>query len=152
MTALGTRFALNLAQVAFLLIFAPLVEGVLHRLEEIIQGKRGPSIWQTYRDIWKLFGKDEVISEESTWVFRFAPIIAFVMPMFVVLLIPALTAYPLFFCLHGGYGRGGLSDGCFRVFCRAGGHGHGQCLRCGGRQPHPHGRFFGRTGVHHGVF
>ncbi|AIA55494.1 hypothetical protein Acaty_c1630 [Acidithiobacillus caldus ATCC 51756] len=31
--------------------FAPLVEGVLHRLEEIIQGKRGPCIWQTYRDI-----------------------------------------------------------------------------------------------------
>ena len=101
MTALWTHFALNLAQVAFLLIFAPLVEGVLHRLEEIIQGKRGPSIWQTYRDIWKLFGKDEVISEESTWVFRFAPIVAFVMPMFVVLLIPALTAYPLFFAFMG---------------------------------------------------
>ena len=65
-----------------------------HRLEENIQGKRGPSIWQTFRDIWKLFGKDEVISKESTWVFRFAPIVAFVMPMFVVLLIPALTAYP----------------------------------------------------------
>ncbi len=101
MTTLWTHFALNLAQVTFLLIFAPLVEGVLHRLEEIIQGKRGPSIWQTYRDIWKLFGKDEVISEESTWVFRFAPIVAFVMPMFVVLLIPALTDYPLFFAFMG---------------------------------------------------
>lgn len=101
MTALWTHFALNLVQVAFLLIFAPLVEGVLHRLEEIIEGKRGPSIWQIYRDIWKLFGKDEVVSEESTWVFRFAPIIAFVMPMFVVLLIPALTAYPLFFAFMG---------------------------------------------------
>ena len=101
MTALWTHFALNLVQVAFLLIFAPLVEGVLHRLEEIIEGKRGPSIWQIYRDIWKLFGKDEVVSEESTWVFRFAPIVAFVMPMFVVLLIPALTAYPLFFAFMG---------------------------------------------------
>ena len=101
MTALWTHFALNLVQVAFLLIFAPLVEGVLHRQEEIIEGKRGPSIWQIYRDIWKLFGKDEVVSEESTWVFRFAPIVAFVMPMFVVLLIPALTAYPLFFAFMG---------------------------------------------------
>ncbi|CDQ12167.1 Respiratory-chain NADH dehydrogenase subunit 1 [Acidithiobacillus ferrivorans] len=101
MTALWTYFALNLVQVAFLLIFAPLVEGILHRLEEIIEGKRGPSIWQIYRDIWKLFSKDEVVSEESTWVFRFAPIVAFVMPMFVVLLIPALTAYPLFFAFMG---------------------------------------------------
>jgi formate hydrogenlyase subunit 4 len=101
MTALWTYFALNLVQVAFLLIFAPLVEGILHRLEEIIEGKRGPSIWQIYRDIWKLFSKDEVVSEESTWVFRFAPIVAFVMPMFVVLLNPALTAYPLFFAFMG---------------------------------------------------
>ncbi|MHB1544826.1 MAG: respiratory chain complex I subunit 1 family protein, partial [Gammaproteobacteria bacterium] len=101
MTPLWTRFALNLVQMAFLLLFAPLLEGVLHRLEEIAQGKCGPSIWQVYRDIGKLFIKDEVISEESTWVFRMTPIVAFVMPLFVVLLIPALTAYPLFFAFMG---------------------------------------------------
>ncbi|MEY2343002.1 respiratory chain complex I subunit 1 family protein [Acidithiobacillus sp. IBUN Pt1247-S3] len=101
MTPLWTHFVLNVAQVVFLLVFAPLVEGVLHRLEEIIQGKSGISVWQTYRDIGKLFAKDEVISEESTWVFRFAPIVAFVMPLFVVLLIPALTKFPLFFAFMG---------------------------------------------------
>jgi len=92
---------INLVQVLFLLVFAPLLEGVLHRLEEIIQGKRGPSIFQTYRDIFKLFGKDEVVSDQSTWVFRFAPLINFTMPIFVVLLIPALTAFPLFFAFMG---------------------------------------------------
>ena len=91
----------NLLQIAFLLVFAPLLGGVLARLEEIIQGKHGPSIFQPYRDIWKLFGKDEVVSEESTWLFRFAPLIQFVMPVFVVILIPALTAYPLFFAFAG---------------------------------------------------
>ncbi len=101
MSPLITHMLVNLVQVAFLLVFSPLVEGVLKRLEEIIQGKRGPSIFQTYRDIWKLFGKDEVVSEQSTWVFRFAPLINFVMPIFVVLLIPALTAYPLFFAFMG---------------------------------------------------
>ena len=101
MSALWTHLVLNLWQVGFILLFSPLVEGVLHRLEEIIQGKSGVSVWQTYRDIWKLFAKDEVISEQSTWVFRFAPIVAFVMPLFVVLLIPALTAYPLFFAFMG---------------------------------------------------
>lgn len=82
-------------------MFAPLLAGVLARLEEIIQGKREPSIFQPSRDIWKLFGKEEAVSEESSWVFRFAPFIQFVMPIFVVLLIPALTAFPLFFAFMG---------------------------------------------------
>jgi len=101
MSPLARYLVINLIQIAFLLVFAPLLDGILARLEEIIQGKRGPSIFQTYRDIWKLFGKDEVVSEESTWVFRFAPNISFVMPIFVVLLIPALTAFPLFFAFMG---------------------------------------------------
>ena len=101
MSPLVTHLLINLVQVFFLLIFAPLLEGVIKRLEEIIQGKRGPSIFQPYFDILKLFGKNEVVSEETTWVFRFAPLINFVMPIFVALLIPALTAYPLFFAFMG---------------------------------------------------
>ncbi len=101
MSPIAAHLLINLVQVAFLLALAPLLEGVLKRLEELIQGKHGPSVFQVYRDIWKLFGKDEVVSEETTWVFRFAPIINFVMPIFVVLLIPALTSYPLFFAFMG---------------------------------------------------
>lgn len=101
MSPLVLHLVINLIQIAFVLVFAPLLEGVLERMEEIIQGKHGPSIFQPYRDIWKLFGKDEIVSEESTWVFRFAPLIQFAMPMFVVMLIPALTAYPLFFAFAG---------------------------------------------------
>lgn len=101
MSPLLRHLVINLIQVGFLLVFAPLLEGVLHRFEEIIQGKHGPSIFQLYYDIWKLFGKDEVVSDQSTWLFRFAPLIAFVMPVFVVILIPALTAYPLFFAFAG---------------------------------------------------
>ncbi len=91
----------NLLQVAFLVLLSPLVSGVLARLEEMLQGKHGPSIFQTYRDIAKLFAKEELISEDASWVFRFAPLIQFVMPIFVVLLVPALTAYPLFFAFMG---------------------------------------------------
>ncbi len=101
MSPIVRYLVINLIQIAFLLVFAPLIEGVLERFEEIIQGKHGPSIFQPYRDIWKLFGKDEVVSEESTWLFRFAPLIQFVMPIFVVTLIPALTTYPLFFAFAG---------------------------------------------------
>jgi formate hydrogenlyase subunit 4 len=101
MSALARYLVINLIQIAFLLVCAPLLQGVLARFEEIIQGKHGTSIFQPYYDIWKLFGKDEVVSEESSWVFRFAPLIEFAMPMFVVMLIPALTTFPLFFAFAG---------------------------------------------------
>jgi formate hydrogenlyase subunit 4 len=85
-----------LLQVAVVIGFAPLVEGVTTRLKEILQSKRGPSVLQPYRDLWKLLHKDEIVSEETTWIFRAAPYVAFTAPVFVTLLIPVLTRYPLF--------------------------------------------------------
>jgi formate hydrogenlyase subunit 4 len=91
----------NFVQVLVVIGFSPLVAGVLARMKEMIQSKCGPSIFQPYRDLWKLFHKDEIVSEESSWIFRFTPYIAFVIPIFVALLIPVLTSYPLFFAFMG---------------------------------------------------
>jgi formate hydrogenlyase subunit 4 len=54
----AARILYNLLQVAVVIAFAPLVEGVTNRLKEILQSKRGPSIFQPYRDLWKLLHKD----------------------------------------------------------------------------------------------
>jgi len=91
----------NLIQVLVVMAFAPLASGVLSRFKEMVQSKRGPSIFQPYRDLWKLFHKDEIVSEDSSWIFRFTPYIVFVTPIFVTLLIPVLTNYPLFFAFMG---------------------------------------------------
>jgi formate hydrogenlyase subunit 4 len=91
----------NLIQVLFVLAFAPLYSGVLSRFKEIVQSKRGPSIFQPYRDLWKLFHKDEVISDQTTWIFRITPYLVFVAPIFVTVLIPVLTDYPLAFAFMG---------------------------------------------------
>jgi formate hydrogenlyase subunit 4 len=80
---------------------APLAAGVTSRLKEMLQSKRGPSIFQPYRDLWKLFHKDEIVSEDSSWIFRFTPYVVFATPIFVTLLIPVLTDYPLFFAFMG---------------------------------------------------
>jgi formate hydrogenlyase subunit 4 len=102
------RIIFNVVQVLVVMTFAPLIKGVLNRLKENIQSKRGPSIFQPYRDIWKLFHKDEVISEQSSWIFRFTPYVVFVTPIFVALLIPVLTGYPLFFAFMGDMLGGGF--------------------------------------------
>ncbi|MGH9685613.1 MAG: respiratory chain complex I subunit 1 family protein [Candidatus Acidiferrales bacterium] len=91
----------NLVQIAFVIVFAPLYSGLLSRFKEIVQSKRGPSIFQPYRDLWKLFHKDEVISDQTTWIFRITPYLVFVAPIFVTTLIPVLTDYPLAFAFMG---------------------------------------------------
>lgn len=93
---MSKRILFNVLQVLVVMGFSPLAVGVLNRLKEIVQSKQGPSILQPYRDLWKLFSKDEVVPEESSWIFRVTPYIVFVAPIFVTLLIPVLTDYPLF--------------------------------------------------------
>ncbi len=93
--------ALNVCQLAFVLLLSPLFAGVLARCKELVQSKRGPSVLQPYRDLRKLFAKDEVISTESSWLFRSAPYLVFIVPLIVTLLIPVLTNFPLFFAFAG---------------------------------------------------
>ncbi len=95
------KILFNLLQVLVVMAFAPLVTGVLNKLKEMVQSKKGPSIFQPYKDIWKLFHKDEVVSKDATWIFRLTPYIVFITPIFVTLLIPVLTNYPLFFAFMG---------------------------------------------------
>lgn len=102
------RILYNLLQVLVVVAFAPLVEGVTSRLKENVQSRQGPSIFQPYRDIWKLLHKDEVVSDQSSWIFRLAPYLAFTAPVFVALLIPVLTRYPLFFAFMGDMLGGGF--------------------------------------------
>jgi len=98
----------NLIQLLFILSFAPLYAGVLSRLKENIQSSRGPSVLQPYRDLWKLFHKDEAVSSEATWIFRVTPYLVFIVPLFVASLIPVLTDYPLAFAFMGDMLAGGF--------------------------------------------
>ncbi|MFZ0589973.1 MAG: NADH-quinone oxidoreductase subunit H [Bryobacteraceae bacterium] len=108
--------AYNALQVLFVMAFAPLYAGVVSRLKEIVQSKRGPSIFQSYWDIWKLFQKDELVSDKATWIFRVTPYLVFVAPIFVTILIPVLTDYPLAFAFMGDMLAGGFFLGLAGFF------------------------------------
>jgi len=86
---------LQLCQVLTLLIFSPLVSGVISRLEANIQSRRGPSIFQPYYDILKFFRKETVVPEHSSWPFRAGPYVSFTAYLCIALLIPVLTNFPL---------------------------------------------------------
>lgn len=95
-------------QIATVLLCAPILRGIINRLKAIVQSKHGPSIWQPYRDLWKWLRKGSVVSEHASWVFHAAPILTFITPLIVAMLIPVLTAYPLPFAFMGDMLAGGF--------------------------------------------
>ncbi len=56
---------------------SPLFIGLTRVIKARLQKRRGASPLQPYRDLWKLFHKDEVISEDASWLFRAAPYLIF---------------------------------------------------------------------------
>lgn len=86
---------LQVCQVLCVLVLAPLLQGFILKAEERIQRSRGPSIFQPYRDLWKLFHKQSVVPESASWIYLIAPIVAFTAMLIVPILIPVLTDRPL---------------------------------------------------------
>jgi formate hydrogenlyase subunit 4 len=82
-------------QVLTILVGAGFVSGVVAHVEARLQGRRGPRILQPYYDLAKLFRKETLVTEESSWVFLAAPVVAFGCYLIVPLLIPVLTTYGL---------------------------------------------------------
>ncbi len=105
---MGTKIVLNVVQVLVVLLCAPLIKGVIKRWKAVFQRRRGPSIWQPYYDLWKLFRKGSVIPEDASWIFRLAPYVYFAAPLVVALLIPVLTTFPLFMAFMGDMLGGGF--------------------------------------------
>jgi len=56
---------------------SPFFLGVVRKIKARFQNRVGASIFRPYRDLWKLFHKNEVISEDASWIFRFAPYLIF---------------------------------------------------------------------------
>ncbi|HUW63453.1 MAG TPA: NADH-quinone oxidoreductase subunit H [Spirochaetia bacterium] len=98
----------NFLQILVVLLFSPLLKGVTGRLKGVVQSRHGPSIWQPYFDLYKLCRKDEVISEDASWIFRAAPLVSFAVPLLVTVLIPVLTAFPLTWAFMGDMLGGGF--------------------------------------------
>ena len=99
---------LQCEQVLAVLLLSPLLHGFMVTMEERVQRGQGPSIFQPYRDLWKLFHKTLLIPESASWVFFWAPVVAFTAMLIVPMLIPVLTNFPLPLSDMGDILGGGL--------------------------------------------
>lgn len=83
----------TLAHLLVLLLFPPLLLGVVNRIKAIAAGRRGPSLWQPYFDLAKLARKEVALSQTTTWIFLAAPAIAVATALLAGLLVP-LGSFP----------------------------------------------------------
>jgi formate hydrogenlyase subunit 4 len=78
-------------QLFVIILIAPLVNGVIRKVKALTQKRRGAPLLQMYFDLYKLFKKNAVVSETSSWVFKAAPYIVFSSAAAAALLVPATT-------------------------------------------------------------
>ena len=86
--------AAGAAQVAGGIVLAPLLPGLVQHWKARLQGRRGPTPVQPYRELRRLWGKSAVSVEGSTLVYRFAPAVAAAGVAAAVLLVPAAQLAP----------------------------------------------------------
>jgi formate hydrogenlyase subunit 4 len=83
------------------LLLSPLVTGFNRLLKARAQTRRGPGLFQPYRDIYKLLRKGMVIPSTASWIFHATPFVLFVTTLLASLLIPMVSAIaPM--SLYGG--------------------------------------------------
>jgi formate hydrogenlyase subunit 4 len=92
MVVLGT-----LGVAIFGIFFGLLYKGIDRKLSAHMQGRIGPPIRQPFRDVSKLFTKENIIPENAIpWVFNLAPLMGLVATITILLYIPIGGFQPLF--------------------------------------------------------
>jgi formate hydrogenlyase subunit 4 len=85
-------------------VLAPLVPGLVQHWKARLQGRRGPTPLQPYRDLRRLWGKSSVSVDGTTAVYRLAPPVVAAALTVCVLLVPVAAEGPDF-----GVGRDALA-------------------------------------------
>ena len=91
-----SALALQLGQMMLVLVLAPAATGVTRKMKARLQRRIGPPIVQPYRDLRRLFGKDVVLAENSSWLFRLVPYLIFAATWVAAALIPTFQTGLLF--------------------------------------------------------
>ncbi|MEO8054504.1 MAG: NADH-quinone oxidoreductase subunit H [Acidobacteriota bacterium] len=76
------------ANLAAVLVLAPLLLGVINRTKSLVAGRTGPPLLQAYFDLAKLLRKGFVVSGTTTWIFLAGPVVSVAAPFVAALLLP----------------------------------------------------------------
>lgn len=85
-------YLLTFLQTIFFIAIAPLFAGIVKRCKCFMQNRKGPSVFQPYRNLLKLFRKQALRPENASFIFSLAPCVVFVVAVFVCSLVPLCTS------------------------------------------------------------
>lgn len=86
------KTALILIQIALLIALSPLISGVIKKIKNNIRMRKGASVFQPYYNLAKLFGKEEVVSGTTSWIFKAAPFVLLASSVCALSLVPVFAA------------------------------------------------------------
>jgi formate hydrogenlyase subunit 4 len=83
-------------QMLLVLVLAPLLTGLVRKAKARLMRRQGPSLIQPYRDLRRLLGKDVVLAENASWLFRVAPYVICAVTWVAAALVPTFATGLLF--------------------------------------------------------
>jgi formate hydrogenlyase subunit 4 len=83
-------------QMALVLLLAPLLTGFVRKLKARLLRRRGPPLLQPYRDLWRLLGKEAIVADSASWIFRAAPYLVFAATWVAASLVPTYATGLIF--------------------------------------------------------
>jgi len=87
------QLLLAIVQAAVLLALTPLMTGISRQMRAKMHSRRGPGVWQDYRDIIKLLKRQDVAPANSGRVFQAAPYVIFGTMLTLAMALPVFTHY-----------------------------------------------------------
>lgn len=79
------------AQMALVLVLAPLLTGFVRKVKARLLRRRGASLLQPYRDLLRLLRKEAVLAENASWLFRTTPYLIFAATWVAAALVPTFA-------------------------------------------------------------
>jgi formate hydrogenlyase subunit 4 len=79
------------AQMALVLLLAPLLTGFVRKVKARLLRRQGPSVIQPYRDLLRLLRKEVVLAESASWLFRVTPYLIFAATWVAAALVPTFA-------------------------------------------------------------
>jgi formate hydrogenlyase subunit 4 len=79
------------AQMALVLVLAPLLTGFVRKVKARLLRRRGPPLIQPYRDLTRLLRKEVVLAGNASWLFRVAPYLIFAATWVAAALVPTFA-------------------------------------------------------------
>lgn len=81
----------TLVQVILFAAIAPLLVGVMRQVRARLEGRAGAGVWQPWRDLRKLLGKEPVRARGSSWILRVGPLVLVISSLVLAALLPLVT-------------------------------------------------------------